>query len=157
MEKKKTIKNRTDKAAGNVNTIVSGLNDKPYGSKTFRAAKVMREAMLMRPMLNNAETWINITKGDIDELTKPDTTLQRKLLSSSGNQGKVFMCIEIGFISVKHVIMSKRVKFLNCILNESIGTIVKKLDSQKGYLVDEIKEINIFVTKEEIKSKDKNE
>ena len=41
MKNKKNIKNRTDKALGNMNTIVSGLHERPYGSKTFRAAKVM--------------------------------------------------------------------------------------------------------------------
>ena len=60
--------------------------------------------------------------------------------------------------------MSKRVKFLNCILNESIRTIVyetQKLDSQKGDFVDRVnedfKELNICLNEEVIKSIDKDE
>ena len=119
------IQDRTNKAIDNVDKIVSGLIERPYGKNTFRAAKIMREAMLIGPMLNNSETWNNITKYDINELTKPDTILQRKLLASSGNPCKVFMNLELGIIPVRFVIMGKRTKYLNDILNEDIGTIVR--------------------------------
>ena len=72
----------------------------------------MREAMLIGSMLTNSETWINLTKQDIDKLQKPDTILQRKLLSESGNPSKVFMCLELGILPVKYVIMTKRLNFL---------------------------------------------
>ena len=40
----------------------------------------------------------NITKKDLDDLEKPDTILQRKVLSSTGNPSKVFMMLELGLI-----------------------------------------------------------
>ena len=117
------VQDRTNTAIGNVDKTVSGLIESPYGKNTFRAAKVMQEAM--SSMSNNSETWNNITKDDIKELTKPDTILQRKLLATSGNPCKVFMNLELRIIPVRFVIMGKRTKYLNDILNEDIGTIVR--------------------------------
>ena len=109
--------------------------------------------MLIGPMLNNSETWINVLKEDVDELTKPDTTFQRKLLSNSGNPSKVFMCLETGFLPVKFVMISNCLKKLNYTLNESTEATVRqvyntlKSDSKKGDVVNlvnkDIEEIEV--------------
>ena len=56
------IKNRTDKAHGNINKIVTSLKERPYGKHHFKAAILMRQGMLVGSMLTNSESWINITK-----------------------------------------------------------------------------------------------
>ena len=68
-----------------MNQIVSSIYERPYGKHTYKAAMIMREAMLIGSMLTNSESWINLTQQDLDKLLKPDTILQRKLLSESGN------------------------------------------------------------------------
>ena len=78
-------------------------------------------------MLTNSEAWINITQENVDELTKPDTMLQRELLSISGNPCKEFMNLEMGIIPVKFVMMGKRVKFLNTILNENTDSTMREV------------------------------
>ena len=67
--------------------------------------------MLIGSMLTNSESWINLTQQDLDKLQKPDTFLQRKLLSESGNPSKVFMLSNLGVLPVKYVIMIKRLNF----------------------------------------------
>ena len=69
--------------------------------------------MLFGSMLTNSESWINLTQQDLDKLQKPDTLLRKKL---SGNPSKVFMLLELGVLSVKYVIMTKRLTFLRYIL-----------------------------------------
>ena len=59
---KQNIKDKTNKALGNKNKILSGLNERPYGKYTFQAEKLMRSGMLIGSLLNNSETWINILK-----------------------------------------------------------------------------------------------
>ena len=167
LKNKKNIQDRTNKAAGNIEKIISGLQERPYGRNKFRAAKVMRQAMLIGPMLNNSETWINVTKDDVDDLTKPETTFNRKLLATSGNPSKVFMTLETGFLPVKYVMMANRLKFLNYTLNESMETTVRevyetqKCDSKRGDFVDlvqkDIKEIELDLNEEEIKAMNKME
>ena len=73
----------------------------------------MRESILLGGLLTNSEAWINILKEDLDNLEKPDTILLRKILSNTGNPGKVFMLLEMGFIPVTFVLMQK--KSISCI------------------------------------------
>ena len=79
------IKERTNKANGNIEKIVSTLQERPYGRHRFKAYKLMREGLLVGGLLTNAESWINISKQNLEALDKPDTHLLRKVLSTSGN------------------------------------------------------------------------
>ena len=125
----------------------------------------MREAILLGGLLPNAETWTNITEANIAKLTMPDTMLQRSLLSTSGNPSKVFMCLELGIIPVKFVLMKKRMTFLNYILNESITSTIRQVyeelknDSRKGdfsqLVHKDLKYCNVKMTEEEIRNHSK--
>ena len=106
-QNKKKIQERTNKAIGNANKIVSTLNERPYGKHLFKAFKLMREGLLLGGMITNAESWINVTKQNLDDLEKPDTILQRKVLSVSSNPSKCFMKLELGILPVKYVILKK--------------------------------------------------
>ena len=158
---KLNIIDRTNKAVGNVNRIITALHERPYGRYTYRAARIMREAMMMGPMVNNSETWFNITQDDLNTLSKPDTMLQRQLLTKVGNPCKVFMCLELGVVPVRYVIMGNRVKYLNTILNESTDSMLRQVydaqkeDSKKGDFVDQVnkdlRELHIEFKEDEIK------
>ena len=118
--------------------------------------------MLIGSMLTNSETWINLTKQDIDKLQKPDTILQRKLLSESGNPSKVFMCLELGILPVKYVIMTKRLNFLRYILGESTTSMIKKVynalkqESRRGDFVElvqaDLQEIKLNMNYQDIQN-----
>ena len=158
----KNIKAKTDKGVGNVNKIVSSLHERPYGKHTYKAALLMRQGMLVGSMLTNAEAWINITEKDIENLTTPDTILQREILVTSGNPAKVFMYLELGITPVKFVIKAKRLNFLNYILKEHTDSMLRQtfdvlsIDSRKGDFVALVKkdmqDLEIEISEEEIKS-----
>ena len=162
MKNESNIREKTNKAVGNVNKITSSLHERPYGKHTFRAAVLMRQSMLIGSLLNNAESWINVTESDVNQLEKPDIMLLKNVLSKSGNPSKCFMFLELGVLPVKYVIMSKRLKYLRYILNESITTTLRKvyetlkLDSRKGDFIDLVKKdlqtLEIEESEEEIKS-----
>ena len=65
-----------------VNKISTCLYKRPYGGHTFRAATIMRKSLLLGSMLNNSESWINITKSDFNNLEKPATLLQETSLQT---------------------------------------------------------------------------
>ena len=73
----------------------------------------MRQGMLLGFMLKNSESWINITKRDLEALEKPDTILQRNILSTNGNPCKVFMYLEFGILPIKYVIIEKGLSSLD--------------------------------------------
>ena len=64
---------------------------------------------------------LNITQKDLDTLEKPDTMLQRNILSLYGNPSKVFMYLELGIIPVRFVMMEKILNFLKYILNQNMN------------------------------------
>ena len=87
-KKYKNIKEKTNKALGNVIKIIPTLNKRPYGRHIFNAFKLMRESHILGGMLTNAERWINVTKQKLNDLEKPDIILQRKALSVTLNPKK---------------------------------------------------------------------
>ena len=115
----KNIRERINRSIGNTNKIVPTLSERPYGKYYFRAYQIMREGIMIGGLLNNAESWINITQKNIEDLEKTDLILQRKVLSVTGNPSRVFMMLELGIIPVRFVIMKKRLHFLHYILNEN--------------------------------------
>ena len=94
----KNIRDKVNKAVGSVEKFISAIIERPYGHHKYKAALLMRQGLMLGGMLTNSETWINITEADIAKLSMPDTQLQRRLLSVSGNPSKVFMCLELGLV-----------------------------------------------------------
>ena len=84
----------------------------------------MREGLLLGGLLTNAESWINISKRDIEQLEKPDTILQKKALSTVGNPSKAFTMLELGLIPVRYILMKKRMLFLQYILKEDKDSMI---------------------------------
>ena len=108
MGNKCNITEKTNRAVGIVNKIETTLNERPYGKYSFKAAALMREGLLLASMLNNSESWIDVTKQDIENLEKPDKMLMKTILGTHGNPCTVFMYLELEFLPVKYVIMKKR-------------------------------------------------
>ena len=163
----KNIRDKINKSVGNVNKIISAIHERPYGPHTFKAALLMRQGLMLSGMLSNAEAWTNITEGDITKLTMPDTMLHRLLLSTSGNPSKVFMCLELGVVPVRNVLMSKRLNFLHYILNESTSSTINqvyqvlKADSRKGDFYNlvkkDLKDLNIQLDETAIRDHSKGQ
>lgn len=159
------IKDKTDKAVGNVKRIMNALTERPYGRHAFQAALLMRQAMLLGGLLTNAESWNHITEANLTKLAMPDTMLHRSLLSTTGNPSKVFMCLELCVIPVKYVIMTKRINFLHYIISENMTSTLRqvyeamKCESRKGdfhYLVTkDLKDLNIDMSENDIQKHSK--
>ena len=140
------IKEKTNKAFGNVKKIEDTLNERPYGKHRFKAALLMRNSMLLGSLANNIETMINVTKKDVENLEKPDICLQEKVLPTKVKASKAFRYLELGIVPIRFVVMQKRLLFLKYILNEDpesmLGQVYKqlKIDSRKGDFVSLIKQ-----------------
>ena len=165
VKNKKNIVEKTNRAVGITNKISTTLSERPYGRHHYKAAKLMRESMMFGSMLNNSESWINLTKSDIETLEKLDTITQRSIFENNGNPSRVFMSLELGIVPVKFVIMEKRLKFLKYILEESTSSMIRQVyetlrkDSTKGDFIDLVKkdmeELCLTFTEEDIKDMNK--
>ena len=121
----KNINYKVNKSYGNVNKIITTLIERPFGKFTFQAATVMRNGILIGSLLNKSETWIQLTKKNIEEIEKPDKVLKDKLLDSKSST--VFYYLEFGMLPAKYVILKKRLKFLKYILDEDINSMIRRV------------------------------
>ena len=71
----------------------------------------MRESMLIETLLNNSESWINLTREDVESIEKPGVILLRKMMKSSENQSTVLLYLELSILHDRHVLMKKRLNF----------------------------------------------
>ena len=67
----------------------------------------MRNAMLLGSLTNNAETMINVSKKDVENLEKPDTCFLQKVLPTKAKTSKVFRYLELGLIPVRSVLKTR--------------------------------------------------
>ena len=58
----KNIEERTNKSYGNVDKIVSKLQERPFGKHTFKTYRLLRDGLLLGGLLTNSDSWINITE-----------------------------------------------------------------------------------------------
>ena len=121
------IKERTNRGQGTINKLVTTLNERSYGRHQFKAAMLMRGAMLVGGMLNNAEFWINITQKDLENLKAPDIILLKKILSTKGSPSKCFIQLELGIIPIRFILKQKRLNFLHYILNEDKNSMISQV------------------------------
>jgi hypothetical protein len=137
-----SIESRTDKAYGNIDKIISTLQARPLGRHFFKAFKLMREGILLGGLLTNSETWINISKKNIELLEKPDIILQRKALAANGHPSKAFTMLELGIVPIRFILMKKQMLFLLYILKENKESMIYQVfealnnESRKGDFVN---------------------
>ena len=78
-------------------------------------------------ILLNYEVWHNILVKDIEELTKVDQYLMRKILQCHSKVPIEFIYLETGCLSVSHIIMKRRLLYLQNILKRSEHELVRKV------------------------------
>ena len=165
MKNDANIVEKSNKGIGSVNKIMNIVTERPFGKHLYRAVALLREGLLLGTMLNNAETWTNLTEKQIKKLESVDIMLQRRLVSNKDNPSKAFMALELGFVPIKFVIMGKRLAFLHYILKQPSDSLVRqvyeemKIDSKKGDFCNQVNRdmelLEIKTTEIEIKEKSK--
>ena len=163
----KNIKSRIAKGNGIVSKIMTILDAFPFGSHYFEIGLILRDSLLTSSMLCNSEAWYNITKKEMELLETVDTTLLRRILNAPKYTAKEMLYLELGCIPYRYLIQKRRLMFLFYILNQDSNSMIYKFfESQKSHqtskdwvttITQDIKELNIDKTFEEIKKMKKNE
>ena len=73
MGNKSNIMEKINRDLGIANQIIITLYEIPYGKYLYKGAALMCEGLFLSSILNHSESWIDITKQDIDMPGKPDT------------------------------------------------------------------------------------
>ena len=121
------IKRRSSKCIGLIVDIVNLLNLLCLGKHYFKTAVLLRQAMLLSVMLTNSETWLRLTKKDMERLESVDRMFLRKILQAPSKTPIPALYLELGCIPVKFIIKMKRIMFLHHILKLKPDEMISKV------------------------------
>ena len=69
----------------------------------------------------------NVATKNVEELEKPDSILQRKFLSNTGNPFKILIMLELGLIQVRYILMTKQLQFLHYLLSKRKNSMLQQV------------------------------
>ena len=87
----------------------------------------LRHAMLLNGILYNSEAWHNVKEKDIKRLEEVDEHLLRSLVHGHAKTPIEFLYLETGAIPIRYVIGSRRICFLQTILQRKDGELTKRV------------------------------
>ena len=87
----------------------------------------MRESKLCNGILFSTEAWSSISDRDMDRLEQVDLALLKQLVDGHSKCSKVFYYLEFGVISLRHLIMSRRLMYHHHILTREDNETIKKV------------------------------
>ena len=67
----KNIKSRIGRGIGAISNIMNILKEVSLGNLYYEMAILLRQSIFLSSVLLNSETWINLTKNDINDLSLP--------------------------------------------------------------------------------------
>ena len=115
----KTIKSRAMKGMGIISNIINIMKELSLGQFHFEMGVLLRESLFLSSMLLNSETWVDITKEDMEVLESVDRILLRRLLDVPTSTPKPALYLELGCIPIRYIIKSRRLLFLQYILKRN--------------------------------------
>ena len=123
---KDNIENRRNKGWGKLAEIAGFVSEMPWQHRIEFGLK-MRESKLCNGILFSTEAWSSISERDMDRLEQLDLALLKQLVDGHSRCSKVFYYLEFGVISLRHLIMSRRLMYHHHILTRENHETIKKV------------------------------
>ena len=162
----KNIRARENKGWGIAKDLIATLVEMLAGTNHHTTGVTFRNTILISTMLNNAETWYNLTTVNIVNLEKVDEQMLRGILSAHRMTPRALLYLELGCLPVRYIIKSKRLMFLHYILSHREESLIKmffnaQIEQSKNtdwtsQVQKDIKELKINLSFEDIKAMSKN-
>ena len=88
---------------------------------------LLRQSIFISTVLPNSETWVNLSKTDIENLENIDKILLRRILDAPAKTSLPALYQELGCYPIKYIIMARRLSFLHHILNCDDDRLIKQV------------------------------
>ena len=121
------IEERYNKGVGIVNQIMSYLKELSFGEYYFEMAQLFRQSMLLNSILCNSEVLYGLNQTHIDTLESIDKMFWRKVFNCPITTPTEVLFLETNSISIRHVIMSRRLMYYYDILKMDDSELVKRV------------------------------
>ena len=127
----------------------------------FTVFRILRDSLFINSILLNSEVWYSMSKSNIEELEKVDNILLKKVLEVPSSTPTAMIHLELGTIPIRFIIKTRRLMFLQYLLQENENSLLYKFflaqigDPKEGdwwlYTLQDIKDLNLQLTFHEIK------
>ena len=97
------------------------------GSFYFEAAVLLRESIFSSSVLLNSETWVNLTKTDLEEIESCDRILLRNILEVPSSTPIPALYLELGVLPLRFVIKARRLMYLHYLLTREESQLVSQV------------------------------
>ena len=126
-----TIEDRKNKGYAMAAEIISILDEIPLGQHRMEIGLLLRQAMLINAMLFNSEAWHSIKDKDIKMLEAVDEYLLRSLVHAHAKSPLEFLYLESGAVPIRFLISSRRMTYLQTILQRNDNELTKRIYSEQ--------------------------
>ena len=123
----KNIKARKAKGFGIVDKILKMLDETFYGQFHIEVGLIFRCSHLLNSILLNSEVCYGLTKADVEELEMVDNYLIRRILDTPACTPTPMLYLELGCLPIRYIIMTRRLMYLQTLLQEDTGTLLHSL------------------------------
>ena len=121
------IEERYKKGIGIVNTISGMLKEISFGYYYFEMAVMFRQSMLLSGILCNSEVLYGMNKSHVEKLESIDRYFWRKIFQCPFSTPIETFYMETNTVSIKYVLMSRRLMFYWNILQMDEHELVKRV------------------------------
>ena len=122
-----TISDRVNKAIGLRSQIKSLLSNISLGSFYFEISMILHESMYVNSIAFNIETWNYMSEKQIESLEACNIKYFESCLSSNPKTVREAYYIDLGKLSLKHIIAKRKLMYLHNILRRENHEIIKKV------------------------------
>ena len=105
----KNISSRVGKLIGVTAQILNTLKELCLGQHYFSVAMLLRQSIFLPVLLLNSESWVNLTRKNIEDLEIMDRNLLRKILGAPSKTPSAALYLELGCLQITYLIKYKRI------------------------------------------------
>ena len=120
------ILSRKKRGFGTIKDICNMLDNMCLGPYMFKKAVVLRDSMLVGTLLTCSEAWYNVTETDLRSLEQSDKSLWCNLLEVAQTVPYDLVCLELGLVPIRYIIMRRRLVYLQHILKQKESSLIKQ-------------------------------
>ena len=163
----RNIHARRTKGLGIIDQITSILEEICFGPYQLEVALHFRNSLLLNGFLTNSEAWYGVTTQEYTNLEQVDEIYLRRILEVPSSSPKSMLYLEFGILPIRFVIKSRRLMFLQCILQEESDSVISQFfyaqDSNPSKndwaltIRQDLEELDLNVSFNEIKSLSKQQ
>ena len=112
---------------GAISNILNILREISLGEYYFEIALLLRQSMFMSTTLLNSETWLGLSKENIDELEKIDQILLKRVFEAPATTSIKSLYLESGCYPIRFHIKARCIMFLYYLLNRNEDELISKI------------------------------